>query len=157
MMPSCPGLYTPPAPGAFIKPLSAASGTAAIPVTVVESDIGHAEARDRDIQDADAAARRASMTKNVLTMQPFSSNVEFASPAGTVLRAVVDLAFRRLRMNQEVSPDEIEQTVRLIDTGQLDEAIERATPALQPAAPERYEDLQAFSHEAWKARHGVQD
>lgn len=94
------------------------------------------------------------MTENVLTMQ---SNVEFANQAGTVLRAVVDLAFRRLRVNREVSPDEIEQAMQLIDAGQLDEAIERAAPALQPAAPERYEDLKPFSHEAWKARHGVKD
>lgn len=37
--------------GAFIKTLPAARGTGAIPVNVVESDIGHAEAWDLGIQE----------------------------------------------------------------------------------------------------------
>lgn len=51
MMPNCPVSPSCMPTGAFIKTLPAASGTGSIPVKVVESDIGHAEAWDRDIQE----------------------------------------------------------------------------------------------------------
>lgn len=92
-----------------------------------------------------------------MTMQHLSSNLEFANQTGAVLREIVELAFRRLRVNQTVTPDEIERTMLLIDSGALDEAIERVAPPPDPAAPERYEDVVPFSHEAWKARHGIKD
>lgn len=92
-----------------------------------------------------------------MTMQHLTSNLEFANQAGAVLREVVELAFHRLRVNRPVTPDDIERTMQLIDSGQLDDAIERVAPPPKPAAPERYEDVVPFSHEAWKARHGIKD
>lgn len=63
-----------------------------------------------------------------------------------------------MRLAHSATPDEVEQAMQLIDAGKLDLVIERSAPSIQqPAAPERYTDVQPFSHSAWKARHGIKD
>jgi hypothetical protein len=81
-----------------------------------------------------------------------------ADEVATVQRAFVHLAFRQLRLDHSATPDEVEEAMRLIDTGQLDGVIERSAPSQErPARPERYADVKPFSYRAWKERHGVKD
>jgi hypothetical protein len=78
--------------------------------------------------------------------------------ATMVQRVFVDLAFRHLRLDHSATADEIEKAMRRIDAGELDSVIERCAQSHErPAVPERYVDVTPFSHEAWKARHGVKD
>jgi hypothetical protein len=78
--------------------------------------------------------------------------------ATTVQRAFVHLAFRQLRLDHSATPNEAEEAMRRIHAGQLDSVIERFAPSQErPAVRERYVDVRPFSHEAWKARHGVKD
>lgn len=74
-----------------------------------------------------------------------------------VVQQTVELAFSRLRLDRAASADQIEEVVRLLDTGALDDVLERSAPPVAPAAPRRYADVKPFSHEAWKQRHGVKD
>lgn len=82
-------------------------------------------------------------------LQGTTSNVEVAV---AFQRRVVDLV-GRLRVNQAVSADKVERTMRVLDSGQLDALMEDMVPVSQPTAPERFEDVKPFNHEAWKARH----
>jgi len=59
----------------------------------------------------------------------------------------------RLHVNQAISVGRVEQTMRVLDSGQLDALIERMVPESKPAAPERFADVKPFDHEAWKSRH----
>lgn len=90
---------------------------------------------------------------------------QLAVPAGlapeelaTVQREFVHLAFQRLRVDRAVTADEVEEAVRRLDAGELDDMIAAAAPQQEaPAAPERYADLKPFDYRAWRARHGVKD
>lgn len=73
--------------------------------------------------------------------------------AAIVQSELVDLAFRRLRLGHTPTADEIDRTMRVIDSGQLDAMVEHSVPPSQPAGPERYADVKPFDHEAWKTRH----
>lgn len=84
------------------------------------------------------------------TLRVTDSNVQVAA---AVTRKVVDLV-GRLRVNQTIPADKVERTMRLLDTGQLDELMVKIVPESEPAAPERYVDIKPFDHDAWKARHG---
>lgn len=82
----------------------------------------------------------------------------------TESRRVLDLmlVFNRQVDVRHCHPDsasDVEQAMRLIDSGQLDGAIERASPPGDPACPsgEQYADVKPFSYEAWKRRHNVED
>ncbi len=75
---------------------------------------------------------------------------------GPVRRELVNLAFNQLRLRSSVSSDEIEAVVRLVDSGALDDATARSASAEDlPVTPEMYDDVKAFSYEAWKKRHNV--
>jgi hypothetical protein len=75
-----------------------------------------------------------------------------------VVQRTVELAFSQLRVDRHATADQIEDVVRLVDMGALDEIIERSAPPVgPPAAPRRYADVKPFSHEAWKQRHGIKD
>lgn len=54
-------------------------------------------------------------------------------------------------VNQAISADRVEQTMRVLDSGQLDALIEDMMPESKPAVPERFADVKPFDHEAWKA------
>lgn len=82
-----------------------------------------------------------------------TAGIAFAEKATTVQHAFVDLAFRRLRLSHAATPDEIERTMRVLDSGRLDALMDDMVPMSEPAAPERYADVKPFDHEAWKARH----
>ena len=75
-----------------------------------------------------------------------------------VVQRAVELAFGRLRLDRSATADQVEEVVRLVDSGALDAAIERNAPAVGSAtAPRRYADVKPFSYEGWKQRHDVKD
>jgi len=45
-----------------------------------------------------------------------------------------------------------EDTVRILDSGALDEEILRVAPAEKTAAVERFDQVRPFSHESWQSR-----
>ena len=68
----------------------------------------------------------------------------------------IELAFTQLRLGRGVTPDQVEEVVRLVDAGALDSAIEAHAPPVELERPKRrFEHQQPFSHEAWKKRHGL--
>lgn len=72
--------------------------------------------------------------------------------------SAVALAFFRLRLNPGAAASEVEEFVRLLDSGAVDGALRRAAPPQQgSASARRYEDVEPFSHEQWKRRHGIDD
>lgn len=73
----------------------------------------------------------------------------------TIRHAFVDLAFRLLRLGHAASADEVERTMRVIDSGQLDQLVEDMVPMSEANAPERYADVKPFNHETWKERHAI--
>ncbi len=73
-----------------------------------------------------------------------------------VIERAVELAFKHLRLGSQASPETIEQVVNLAGSGYLDAAVEAAAPSIEaPRAKRRFDELQEFSHEAWKKRHGL--
>lgn len=75
-----------------------------------------------------------------------------------VVQRAVELAFGRLRLDRSATADQVEEVVRLVDSGALDTALERNEPAIgSAAAPRRYAEVKPFSYEGWKQRHGVKD
>ena len=75
-----------------------------------------------------------------------------------VVKRAVELAFSQLRLDRSATADQVEEVVRLVDSGALDSAIERNAPPVGPAAaPRRYADVKPFSYEGWKKRHHVKD
>jgi hypothetical protein len=80
------------------------------------------------------------------------------SATAVVVERAVELAFSQLRLGRQATPDQVEEVVRLLDAGELDAAIEANAPPVDPTqARRRYEDVEPFSHEGWKKRHGVVD
>jgi hypothetical protein len=70
----------------------------------------------------------------------------------------IELAFTKLRVGWDATPEQVEEVVRLVDEGGLDDAIEARAPSREVAARRRrFETLQEFSYEAWKNRRGLKD
>lgn len=66
--------------------------------------------------------------------------------------------FNKLRLGRNPTADQIEDAVRLLDSGALDEILQRAAPPVDRAVvPQRYADIKPFSHDDWKRRHRVKD
>ena len=76
----------------------------------------------------------------------------FRSQKQAVPNDFVDLAFRRLRLGYAPMAYEIENAVSALDSGQLDEMLQRMAPQLPPVDPELYVDVKPFDHNEWKAR-----
>lgn len=75
-----------------------------------------------------------------------------------LIERTVDLAFNRLRLGKDVSPEVIEQVVDLVGAGALDAAIDASAPAAQPQITKRrFDEQPEFSLAAWRKRHGLTD
>jgi len=66
------------------------------------------------------------------------------------------LAFGRPKLDWPASMESNTQIVSLLDSGALDTAIDRCSPAPDSGrSPRRYVDSTEFSHEDWMKRHGL--
>lgn len=69
--------------------------------------------------------------------------------------AVFGLVYRQLKMETAASPGEIEDVVALLDSGVLDEALNRVLPQSHHAVPRKprmFADLPVFDDAKWEAR-----
>jgi hypothetical protein len=73
-----------------------------------------------------------------------------------VIERAEELALKHIRLGAQASPETFEHVVYLGGSGALDAAVEASAPSAEAHRDKRrFAELQEFSHEAWKKRHGL--
>ena len=69
-------------------------------------------------------------------------------------RAFVGRLVARLGTGARTTGRHVEGIVKALDSGQVDEALERIAPAAAELQQERFEDVPEFDYGKWRSRHG---
>lgn len=69
-------------------------------------------------------------------------------------RAFVGRLVARLGTGARTTARPVEGIVKALDSGQVDEALERIAPPAAELQQERFEDLREFDYGKWRSRHG---
>lgn len=95
-----------------------------------------------------------------MTSQPREPEARKAQKAKAMWAApcsFVRAALHRLRFRRRDTAQDVEEFVRLLDSGTFDHFAAGAASQEQPATPRAYKDLKPFRYADWKERHGVKD